>query len=95
MIFPRLFNVLGPFWALLGVRKQGASTLSLSVSRSDLSVSRPQKSSGATLGHLGAFLGAMMVQGSPHDGLKMAKDGLKMAKDDPRKTASTTLSLSW
>ena len=32
LIFPRYFNVLGPFWALFGVRKQPAPTLSLSVS---------------------------------------------------------------
>jgi len=84
--FPCVFTcfgaILGHFWgqetACIDPFPIGVGLPTLSVSGSYLSVSRLQKSSVATLGHLVDFLGAKMV----HDGLKVANDGFKLAKED-------------
>ena len=90
MIFHWLFqcfgSILGNFWgqetACIDPFPIGVGPPTLSVSGSNLSVSRPQKSFGATLGHLGGFLGAKMVQDSP----TMASRWLKMASRWPKMT---------
>ena len=77
-------GLFGPFWgqetACIDPFPIGVGPPALSVSGSNLSVSRPQKSFGATLGHLGCFLGAKMVQDSP----TMASRWLRMASRLPK-----------